>query len=50
LQPVSHLGSSHIISSHYKTNYTFYLSHILISLALPDTWWIHVTGRMLTAT
>ena len=28
---------SHIISSHYTTNYTIYLSHLLIALALSKT-------------
>jgi len=36
-RPRARYHVSHIISYHYSTNYTLYLSHLLISLALSGT-------------
>jgi len=36
--------SSHLTSSYCTTNYTLYLSHLLISLALSEISWILTAG------
>ena len=41
--------SSHTISSHYTMNYTLHVSHLLISLALSATSWVHAAAWILTA-